>query len=64
MLVLTRKVGERILIGDCISVTVVRLGPGICTARRGSTAQPDDHSRRTQGQGPLPGNAREADDQG
>jgi carbon storage regulator len=29
MLVLSRKVGEKILIGDNISVTVVRLGPGI-----------------------------------
>lgn len=29
MLVLSRKVGERILIGDDIAVTVVRVGPGI-----------------------------------
>jgi carbon storage regulator len=29
MLVLSRKVGERILIGDKIAVTVVRVGPGI-----------------------------------
>jgi len=29
MLVLSRKVGERILIGDQIAVTVVRVGPGI-----------------------------------
>jgi carbon storage regulator len=29
MLVLSRKVGERILIGDNIAVTVVRVGPGI-----------------------------------
>jgi carbon storage regulator len=29
MLVLSRKVGEKILIGNNISVTVVRLGPGI-----------------------------------
>jgi carbon storage regulator len=29
MLVLSRKVGERILIGDNISVTVVRLAPGV-----------------------------------
>jgi carbon storage regulator len=29
MLVLSRKVGERILIGNNIAVTVVRLGPGI-----------------------------------
>ena len=28
MLVLTRKVGERILIGDKIAVTVVRIGQG------------------------------------
>ena len=29
MLVLSRKVGERILIGDHIAVTVVRVGPGL-----------------------------------
>jgi carbon storage regulator len=29
MLVLSRKAGERILIGDKISVTVVRIAPGI-----------------------------------
>jgi carbon storage regulator len=29
MLVLARKVGEKILIGDKISVTVVRIAPGI-----------------------------------
>lgn len=29
MLVLSRKVGERILIGDNIAVTVVRVGPGM-----------------------------------
>ena len=29
MLVLSRKVGEKILIGDNISVTVVRVGPGV-----------------------------------
>ena len=29
MLVLSRKVGERILIGENISVTVVRVGPGV-----------------------------------
>ena len=29
MLVLSRKVGERILIGDNIAVTVVRVAPGI-----------------------------------
>jgi carbon storage regulator len=29
MLVLSRKVGERILIGDEISVTVVRVAPGV-----------------------------------
>ena len=29
MLVLSRKAGERILIGDQISVTVVRIAPGV-----------------------------------
>ena len=29
MLVLSRKVGEKILIGDGIAVTVVRVGPGV-----------------------------------
>jgi carbon storage regulator len=29
MLVLSRKAGEKILIGDKISVTVVRIAPGI-----------------------------------
>jgi carbon storage regulator len=29
MLVLARKVGERILIGENISVTVVRIAPGV-----------------------------------
>jgi carbon storage regulator len=29
MLVLSRKVGERILIGDHIAVTVVRVAPGL-----------------------------------
>jgi len=39
MLVLSRKVGERILIGDNISVTVVRVAQG--TVRIGVEA-PDD----------------------
>ena len=29
MLVLSRKVGEKILIGDCITVTIVRVAPGV-----------------------------------
>ncbi|MGO9111329.1 MAG: carbon storage regulator [Thermoguttaceae bacterium] len=39
MLVLSRKPGERILIGDKISITVVRIAPGI--VRIGVEA-PDD----------------------
>ncbi len=39
MLVLSRKAGERILIGDQISVTVVRIAPGV--VRIGIQA-PDD----------------------
>jgi carbon storage regulator len=39
MLVLSRKVGERILIGENISVTVVRVAPGV--VRLGVEA-PDD----------------------
>ena len=39
MLVLSRKAGERILIGDHISVTVVRIAPGV--VRIGIEA-PDD----------------------
>ena len=39
MLVLSRKVGERILIGNDISVTVVRLGQG---AVRIGVEAPDD----------------------
>ena len=39
MLVLSRKTGERILIGDKISITVVRIAPGI--VRIGVEA-PDD----------------------
>ncbi len=39
MLVLSRKVGEKILIGDQISVTVVRLGQG---AVRIGVEAPDD----------------------
>jgi carbon storage regulator len=29
MLVLSRKIGERILIGDNIAITVVRMAPGV-----------------------------------
>jgi carbon storage regulator len=39
MLVLSRKVGERVLIGDKISVTVVRAAPGV--VRIGIEAPPD-----------------------
>jgi carbon storage regulator len=39
MLVLSRKAGEKILIGDSISVTIVRIGPGV--VRIGVEA-PDD----------------------
>ena len=39
MLVLSRKIGERILIGDRIAVTVVRLGSG--GVRLGIEAPPE-----------------------
>ena len=39
MLVLSRKVGESILIGEKISVTVVRIAPGVV---RLGIAAPDD----------------------
>jgi carbon storage regulator len=39
MLVLTRKLNERIQIGDGITITVVRIGPG--TVRIGVEAPPD-----------------------
>lgn len=39
MLVLSRKLGERILIGDRIVVTVVKLGPG--QVRLGIEAPPE-----------------------
>ena len=39
MLVLSRKPGERILIGDNISVTVVRIAPGV--VRIGVDAPPE-----------------------
>jgi carbon storage regulator len=39
MLVLSRKAGQRILIGDKISVTVVRIAPGV--VRLGIEAPPD-----------------------
>jgi carbon storage regulator len=39
MLVLSRKVGEKILIGDKVSVTVVRIAPGI--VRIGVEAPPE-----------------------
>jgi carbon storage regulator len=29
MLVLSRKIGEKILIGDQVSVTIVRIAPGV-----------------------------------
>jgi carbon storage regulator len=39
MLVLSRKVGERILVGESISVTVVRIAPGV--VRIGIEAPPE-----------------------
>lgn len=39
MLILSRKPGERILIGDEVAVTVVRIGPG--TVRLGVQAPRD-----------------------
>jgi carbon storage regulator len=39
MLVLSRKIGERILIGDGIAITVVRCGPG--GVRLGIVAPPE-----------------------
>ena len=55
MLILTRKPGERILIGDRIVVTVVRIGPN--NVRLGVDAPRDvDVVRDDAGQGP---NARQ-----
>jgi carbon storage regulator len=39
MLVLSRKIGQRIIIGDDITVTIVRIGPG--TVRVGIDAPKD-----------------------
>ena len=39
MLVLSRKAGEKILIGDNISVTIVRIAPGV--VRVGVEAPPE-----------------------
>lgn len=44
MLVLTRKSGERILIGDSIAITLVRIGPN--TVRIGIDAPRDMNIRR------------------
>ncbi len=64
MLVLSRKVGQRILIGDQISVTVVRIGQG--GVRLGIEA-PDDfevvreelkHQKLSEGAAPPAQNSR------
>ncbi len=70
MLVLSRKPGERILIGDNVAITVVRIGPnsvrlGIDAPRdmnivREELCQTDVHVAETVGHGieveaPLPG---------
>jgi carbon storage regulator len=39
MLVLSRRVGEKILIGDSVAVTIVRIAPGI--VRVGVEAPPE-----------------------
>lgn len=44
MLVLSRKPGEKILIGDSIEVTIVRIGPN--TVRLGIEAPRDINVRR------------------
>jgi carbon storage regulator len=51
MLVLARKVGEKILIGENISVTVVRIAPGV--VRIGVEAPNEMAIVREEIQGPL-----------
>ncbi len=50
MLVLSRKMGERILIGEDISVTIVRIGPN--TVRIGIDAPKDKNIVREELQHP------------
>jgi carbon storage regulator len=61
MLVLSRKVGERILIGDKIAVTVVRVGPGV--VRLGVEAPHELPIVREELRDQLSGHARSANGQ-
>lgn len=59
MLVLSRKVGERIIVGDGIVITVVRMGQG--SVRIGVEAPNEMAILRQELAPPAPGGTRSAD---